>query len=136
MNVVQEILDYAQINNIYLAAENGQLKIDAPKIALTDDFLSSAKRMKAEIIKVISERCNTQLINQAFREGKSVCVWSSVLQEWIWCTPSKEIAERKKLETDKVVYHKGEIIKLVGRDSQSLKDIHEIKKAFDGEITK
>ena len=79
---------------------------------------------------------DAELIKQAFREGKAVRVWSGVLQEWIWWSPSKETAKRKKQETDEIVYHKGELIKLVGWDSQSLKDMHEIKKAFDGEIIK
>ena len=52
MNTAQ-ILSYAQSHNISLIAENGQLKIDAPKAALTDDFLETAKQHKAELLEVL-----------------------------------------------------------------------------------
>lgn len=83
-----------------------------------------------------SDDSDEALIQRSFRDGKPVRVWSGVLQEWIWWAPSKEIAERKKQETSEAVYHKGELINLIGWDKQSLKDMHVIKKSFDGEITK
>ena len=52
MNTAQ-ILSYAQSHNISLIAEDGLLKIDAPKAALTDDFLETAKQHKAELLEVL-----------------------------------------------------------------------------------
>jgi len=62
MNTAADILSYAKTHDINLIAEDGQLKIDAPETALTDDFLSSAKQYKGEIIKVLSERWNPELV--------------------------------------------------------------------------
>lgn len=66
MNTAADILSYAQIHNINLVAENGQLKIDAPEAALTDDFLNSAKQHKEEIIKALSERWNPELVAEGY----------------------------------------------------------------------
>ena len=54
MNTAQ-ILSYAQSHNISLIAENGQLKIDAPETALTDEFLESARQCKSEILEALTK---------------------------------------------------------------------------------
>ena len=77
---------------------------------------------------------NKAVIQQAFKEGKPIRVWSGVLHEWIWFAPSIEIAKRKKQQTSEVVYHRGEIIIVKGWNKQDLKNIHALKKSFDGEI--
>lgn len=56
MNKAEDILSYAQTHGINLVAENGHLKIDAPETALTDNFLSSAKLYKFEIIRALTKR--------------------------------------------------------------------------------
>ena len=75
MNTVDDVLSYAQTHNISLIAENGQLKIDAPKTALTDDFLESAKLHKSEILEVLT------------KEDR----WSPELAEkgYVWCFDCK-----------------------------------------------
>ena len=55
MNTAAEILSYAQTHDINLIAEDGQLKIDAPETALTDEFLESAKQHKSEILEVLTK---------------------------------------------------------------------------------
>ena len=170
MSTAIDILSYAKTHNISLIAENGQLKINAPKVALTDEFLESAKAHKTEIITalfqentpethglltdktdksplmsvmsvhdqgVLEEKTHsdTELIQQAFREGRSVRWWSGVLKEWIWWSPDKASARVKKQETDEVVYHKEEIAQLLGWNEQDIKTIHSLKKEFNGEIT-
>jgi len=50
MNTATDILAYAKTHDISLIAEDGQLKIDAPETALTDEFLASAKQYKSEIL--------------------------------------------------------------------------------------
>ena len=55
MNTANDILSYAQIHGISLVAEDGQLKIDAPETALTDEFLESAKQHKSEILEVLTK---------------------------------------------------------------------------------
>ncbi len=59
MNTAAEILSYAQTHDINLIAEDGQLKIDAPETALTDEFLESAKKYKPEILlfTIVSNAC-------------------------------------------------------------------------------
>jgi len=133
MNTAQEIISYAGIHGINLVAKDDQLVIDAPKESLTDEFLDTAKEHKQEILKELSEK---ELIQQAFREGKSIRWWSGVLKEWIWFSPDKDSAQAKKKETDEVVYHKEEIEALTGWDKQDIKIIHSLKKEFDGEISK
>jgi len=78
MNTATDILNYAQIHNIGMVAEDGQLKIDAPETALTDDFLCSAKQHKEEIIKALRE------INPDER-------WSPELADegYVWCYDCK-----------------------------------------------
>jgi len=56
MNTAIDILTYAKTHDISLVAENGQLKIDAPETALTDDFLESAKQHKSEILEVLANK--------------------------------------------------------------------------------
>lgn len=53
MNTAADILSYAKTHDITLIAENGQIKIDAPETALTDEFLESAKQHKSEILEVL-----------------------------------------------------------------------------------
>ncbi len=59
MNTAAEILTYAKTHDINLVAEDGQLKIDAPETALTDDFLESAKRHKSDLLlfTIVSDAC-------------------------------------------------------------------------------
>jgi len=68
MNTAADILSYAQTHNISLIAENGQLKIDAPKAALTDEFMKSAKANKTEIITALSQdRWNPELSAKGYQ---------------------------------------------------------------------
>jgi len=55
MNTAIDVLAYAKTHDISLIAEAGQLKIDAPEKALTDDFLESAKQHKSEILGVLDK---------------------------------------------------------------------------------
>jgi len=55
MNTAADIFCYAQTHDINLIAEDGQLKIDAPETALTDEFLESAKEHKQEILKALTK---------------------------------------------------------------------------------
>jgi len=59
MNTANGILSYAQIHNISMIAEDGQIKIDAPKAALTDEFLKSAKQHKPDLLlfTIVSDAC-------------------------------------------------------------------------------
>jgi len=64
MNTAQDILSYAKTHDIKLVAQDGQIKIDAPKAALTDEFLEAAKVHKQEIITALSqERWNPELLS-------------------------------------------------------------------------
>jgi len=73
MNTANDILSYAQIHGISLVAEDGQLKIDAPKVALTDEFLESAKAHKTEIITTLSQDRWKRLV-----PGLSAFQWSEL----------------------------------------------------------
>ena len=53
MNSVREIFAYAEANHISIITEDGNLKIEAPETALTDEFLESAKQHKAELLEVL-----------------------------------------------------------------------------------
>ena len=59
MNTATDILAYAKTHDISLIAEDGQLKIDAPKTALTDEFLESAKQHKPDLLlfTIVSDAC-------------------------------------------------------------------------------
>ena len=54
MNTAADILSYAKTHGISLNAEDGQLKIDAPETALTDEFLESAKQHKPGILEALN----------------------------------------------------------------------------------
>jgi len=64
MNTAADIFSYAQTHDINLIADDGQLKIDAPETALTDEFLQLAKAHKVEILQTLSQR---ELIEAACR---------------------------------------------------------------------
>jgi len=68
MNTAADIFSYAQTHDINLIAEDGQLKIDAPETALTDEFLESAKQHKSEILKVLTreDRWNPELAAEGY----------------------------------------------------------------------
>jgi len=78
MNTAQDILSYAAQHNIHLAASLGKLILEAPDNVLTDDFLSSAKQHKPEILlfTIVSEACTDldltpeQLIRILNNKGK------------------------------------------------------------------
>jgi len=55
MKTAADIFSYAQTHDINLIAEDGQLKIDAPETALTNEFLESAKQHKQEILKALTK---------------------------------------------------------------------------------
>ena len=55
MNTAADIFSYAHTHDINLIADDGQLKIDAPETALTDEFLESAKEHKQEILKALTK---------------------------------------------------------------------------------
>ena len=77
MNTATDILAYAKTHDISLIAEDGQLKIDAPKTALTGEFLESAKQHKFEILAVLTkEDCwNIELAAEGY-------VWCSDCKYW------------------------------------------------------
>ena len=55
MNTASDILSYAVAHDIHLFANGDELKVNAPKEALTDEFLQSAKQHKTEILNAISD---------------------------------------------------------------------------------
>jgi len=55
MNTAADILIYAKNHDIRLIAEDGQIKINAPETALTDEFLESAKQHKSEILEALTK---------------------------------------------------------------------------------
>ena len=66
MNTASEIISYADEHNIHLTARGGQLVLNATKEALTDEFLSTAKQHKAEILNVITERWNPEMADEGY----------------------------------------------------------------------
>lgn len=68
MNTATDILAYAKTHDISLIAEDGLLKIDAPKTALTNEFLESAKQHKSEILEVLTkeDRWNPELAKEGY----------------------------------------------------------------------
>ena len=66
MNTAMDILSYAEAHDIYLSVNGEELKVNAPKEALTDEFLQSAKEHKPEIIKALSERWDPELAAQGY----------------------------------------------------------------------
>ncbi len=65
MNTAQDILTYAQTKDIQIHAKDGQLKVNAPRGVLTDEFLETAKQHKAEIIMAL-ERWNPELASEVY----------------------------------------------------------------------
>lgn len=59
MNTAADIFNYAQTHDISLIAEDGQLKIDAPETALTDEFMESARQHKPDLLllTIVSDAC-------------------------------------------------------------------------------
>jgi hypothetical protein len=55
MNTASDILSYAVAHDIYLSANGEELKVNAPKEALTDEFLKSAKVHKIELLETLSK---------------------------------------------------------------------------------
>jgi hypothetical protein len=68
MITTTNIFSYAQSHDINLIAKDGQLKIDAPETALTDEFLESAMQYKSEILAVLTkeERWNPELAVEGY----------------------------------------------------------------------
>ncbi len=77
MNTAADILSYAHTHDINLIADDGQLKIDAPEAALTDEFLVSAKQHKSEILEVLTreDRWDPELAAKGY-------VWCLDCQHW------------------------------------------------------
>ncbi len=76
MNTATDILTYAKTHDISLIAEDGLLKIDAPKKELTDEFLEIARQHKSALIKELSdERWNPELAVEGY-------VWCMDCQYW------------------------------------------------------
>jgi len=68
MNTAADIFSYAQTHDINLIADEGQLKIDAPETALTDEFLESAKQHKQEILETLTKeyRWDPELASEGY----------------------------------------------------------------------
>ena len=56
MNTAKDIIQYAESHHIQLSINGDQLKVNAPKEALTDEFLSAAKRHKMELLTLIDPK--------------------------------------------------------------------------------
>ncbi len=56
MNTARDILSYAASHDIYLSVNGEELKVNAPKEALTDEFLRSAKAHKIELLETLLQR--------------------------------------------------------------------------------
>ena len=70
MNTARDIISYAEQHDIHISTNEGQLILNAPKEALTDDFLESAKQYKSALIKELSDgRWNPEL----------------VIEDYVWC---------------------------------------------------
>ena len=73
----------------------------------------------------------------AIKAGHPVQVWCGVFDEWVYWVRGEE--ERKKLLSQGCtlpIYTLGELTLVVKMDESSLKRIHQIKKTFDGTITR
>ncbi len=71
MNIVQNILTYAQDHDIQLSVNAGRLKVNAPKEVPIDYFLVSAKQHKPELLKALSDgRWDPELAAEGY-----VCAW-------------------------------------------------------------
>ena len=55
MNTAQDILEYAHHHQIHLAAEGVKLILEAPDNLLTDEFVTTAKQHKSEILEALAK---------------------------------------------------------------------------------
>ncbi|HIF50430.1 MAG TPA: hypothetical protein EYQ42_02655 [Thiotrichaceae bacterium] len=55
MNTASDILAYTSQYQIRLAVENGNLIMEAPENILTDEFVTTAKQHKAELLEVLTK---------------------------------------------------------------------------------
>ena len=64
MNTAQDILAYAESHDIRMFVKDGQLKVNAPRAALTDEFLDVAKQHKPELLlfTIVSDACEGLII--------------------------------------------------------------------------
>ena len=110
MNTAADILSYAQTHDINLIAEDGQLKIDAPETALTDDFLESAKQHKSELLlfAIVSGVCNgIEITPQQFNalltaKDKELILSGDVSQD---CLSAYAASFAEGIKSGRIVFH-------------------------------
>ena len=115
MNTARDILSYAASHDIYLSVNGEELKVNAPKEALTDEFLQSAKAHKAELLEKLSRPAN--LIEAACRgleitpvQFRSICSKEDLEDISDGSTPLRELRAYAKcfadgIRTRRIVFH-------------------------------
>jgi len=110
MNTAQDILNYAQTYDIQMYAMDGQLKVNAPKEVLTDEFLESAKQHKSELLlfAIVSGACNgIEITPQQFNalltaEDKELILSGDVSQD---CLSAYAASFAEGIKSGRIVFH-------------------------------
>ncbi len=81
-----------------------------------------------------TEPVNKQVMD-VIKSGQAVPVWSETLHEWLYWVRDDQI--KKRLQADGcelVIYTLGELAVISSMPAKDTKQIHELKKTFDGTI--
>ncbi len=153
MNAQALLTDIQQLG-VYLEARGDKLHVEASENVLTSKLVAALKAHKPELLKLLSQpgkpraitddedqAAYTEPFNQAamdaIKAGQPVKVWSDVLTELVvWVRGEEERKELLSQGCTLPIYTLGELTLVVKMDESSMKRIHQIKKTFNGTITR
>ena len=147
-----ELLTELRSRHVQVSAAGGNVRLEGPDSAITDDLTELVRTHKPELLEVLAQQplpdwndhpdtppsdSFTRETIQGIKAGMAVPVWSAVLGEWLWFVRDEKAKAKLVAEGCQVpIYTLGELAVVVDKKlgPDGLKDVHAIKKKFGATI--
>ena len=133
----EELLRHLESNGATVSIVGDQLRI-SPKEVITPEIMQHLKLRKDGLIDLLKQRAarkwESVSLDQLEKENISMNIRSILVDDTIWLVSNKALAS--KLSEKGVVYTANEAKLLTSFPKNTAKNIHQLKKVFNGEIRK
>ncbi len=131
----EELLRHLESNGATVSIVGDQLRI-SPKQVITPEILQQLKLRKDGLIDLLKQRAarkwESVLLDQLEKEEIAMNIKSILVDDTIWLVSNKALTS--KLNKKGVVYTANEAKLLTSLPKNSAKNLHQLKKVFNGEI--
>ena len=131
----EELLRHLESNGATVSIVGDQLRI-SPKQVITPEIMQQLKLRKDGLIDLLKQRAarkwESVLLDQLEKEEIAMNIKSILVDDTIWLVSNKALTS--KLNKKGVVYTANEAKLLTSLPKNSAKNLHQLKKVFNGEI--